>query len=229
LHEQQESARAEQTKLENRIQELQSGLTAEAQKVTRLTETLAVEAGRRQEVEQQAAAIARCRGELETELTDSKQEQVRLWQELEVLQRHLQAQQETSRIERLTLEARTSQLEAVTHELAAAQRRIEEQTHLRQTLAERLGELERAKAQAAAQAEAAIDDMRVIQSALCARVREMTQQHDAALRRIQELDDQLQVATRKIEARNQEPAALRFAILEAARTELKTEPTPLAP
>jgi hypothetical protein len=59
--------------------------------------------------------------------------------------------------------------------------------------------------------------LRVIQSTLCARVRELTNQQDAASRRIHELDGQFQGAARTIQARGQELAALRHAILDAAR------------
>jgi len=61
------------------------------------------------------------------------------------------------------------------------------------------------------------DDLLVIQSALCTRVRELTTKHDAAAKRIHELDGQSQAATRTIQARDQELAALRHAILDAAR------------
>jgi hypothetical protein len=64
---------------------------------------------------------------------------------------------------------------------------------------------------------ATIDELRVIQSALCARVRELTTQHDAAFRRIHKLDGESQAAARTIQARDQELAALRHAILDAAR------------
>jgi len=61
------------------------------------------------------------------------------------------------------------------------------------------------------------DDLRVIQAALCAQVRELTSQHETASNRIHALDEQSQTATRKIQAREQELAALRHAILDAAR------------
>jgi hypothetical protein len=57
----------------------------------------------------------------------------------------------------------------------------------------------------------------VIQSALCARVRELATQHDSVSQRVHELDDQSQAAARVIQARDQQLAALRHAILDAAR------------
>ena len=57
----------------------------------------------------------------------------------------------------------------------------------------------------------------IIESALCARVREITAQHDAACRHIRELEAKTQTATIAIESRDQELAGLRHAILEAAR------------
>jgi hypothetical protein len=63
---------------------------------------------------------------------------------------------------------------------------------------------------------ATIDDLRVIQSALCARVRELTNQQDTASARILELDRQSVATTRIIKERDQELAALRHAVLDAA-------------
>jgi hypothetical protein len=63
----------------------------------------------------------------------------------------------------------------------------------------------------------AIEDLRVAESALCARVRELTNQHDTACRRIRELDGRSQEATRTMDARDRELAGLRYAILDATR------------
>ena len=62
-----------------------------------------------------------------------------------------------------------------------------------------------------------INELRVVQSALCARVRELTAQHDVASTRIQELDCQSRAEARMVQARDQELAAVRHAILNAAR------------
>lgn len=61
-----------------------------------------------------------------------------------------------------------------------------------------------------------MDDMQVIQSALCAQVREMTARRDLSSRRILELEGQFEAATQTIQARDQELAALRNAILDGA-------------
>jgi chromosome segregation ATPase len=62
-----------------------------------------------------------------------------------------------------------------------------------------------------------LDDMQIIQSALCAQVRELIALRDAASRRIHELDGQSQVSARTLQSRDQEIAALRHAILDAVR------------
>jgi hypothetical protein len=62
-----------------------------------------------------------------------------------------------------------------------------------------------------------IDDLRVIQAALCAQVRELTIQNESASRRMHELDGQSQAATRTIQTHEKELASLRHAILDAAR------------
>ena len=62
-----------------------------------------------------------------------------------------------------------------------------------------------------------LDDLQVIQSALCARVRELTAQQDRASKRIEELNGESQAAAKAVQARDQELAGLRHAILDAAR------------
>jgi chromosome segregation ATPase len=68
-----------------------------------------------------------------------------------------------------------------------------------------------------------VDDLQVIQSALCARVREMSSHFDTASRRLQELDDRYQAAAQMIQSRDQEFAILRQAIAEAASGESDTD------
>jgi hypothetical protein len=70
-----------------------------------------------------------------------------------------------------------------------------------------------------------IDDLQVIQSALCDQVRELTNRRDAAFARIKELEAQSSATARIIQAQDQELAALRHAILDAARvgTKINTE------
>jgi hypothetical protein len=62
-----------------------------------------------------------------------------------------------------------------------------------------------------------IEDLQLIQATLCARVRELAGQQDLATKRINELNGQSEAATRVVHARDRELAALRYAILDAAR------------
>ena len=66
-----------------------------------------------------------------------------------------------------------------------------------------------------------IGEFRLLQSALCAQVRELTARYETSSERIQELDGQLQAAEQRVQARDQELAVLRYAILDAARMEAK--------
>jgi hypothetical protein len=61
------------------------------------------------------------------------------------------------------------------------------------------------------------EELHIIQSALCARVRELTTQNDVVSRRILELDGQSEAVARTVASRDQELAALRYACLAAAR------------
>jgi chromosome segregation ATPase len=63
----------------------------------------------------------------------------------------------------------------------------------------------------------AIDDFRVIQSALCARLRELTTHYDTASQRIHELEGRSKAARQMIQTREQQLEAMRHAILDAAR------------
>jgi hypothetical protein len=63
----------------------------------------------------------------------------------------------------------------------------------------------------------AIDDMQVIQSALCARVRELTGKHEAGEKRIHELEGQTIENAKTIRDRDQQLAAIQFAALDGAR------------
>ena len=325
LQAQQESSLAEQSRLEARTQQLQAAQAEVEQQVKRLTETLAEETNRRKGAEQHAAEIGQRRSELEAQLTDNKQAQTRLQHDLETSQKQLEVQRAHYIAEQSKLESRTREFQALTNELAAVRTGIEEQSLQRRKLAEKVVEVERARAELATQANAACDlvkaqensirsldsqvqerkgevdrlesllqseisqrrreqlqaetlekqaaeladqlaekvaeqqrwhqreseleqsicrqkdqlansaaaatiqevelsnlrstndELHVIQSSLCARVRELTTQHDAASRQIHELDGQSQAAVRTIQARDQELAALRHAILDAAR------------
>ena len=103
------------------------------------------------------------------------------------------------------------------------------ESELEQCVSAQKRQLADAAAAARAQAEelnhlkSTIDDLQVIQSALCARVREMSSHFDTASRRLQELDDQYQAAAQMIQSRDQEFAILRQAIAEAATDKSDTD------
>jgi hypothetical protein len=156
--------------------------------------------------------------------------------EVQVRERQAEVDRLESRLQSEVAERRReqSQAEVLATEIAALNDRLTEKAAAHQRAQQRELELEQclhrqqdqlaSSAAAAARHEAelnrlrsTVDDMHVIQSALCARVRELSHQHDAASRRLQEWEDQCQAAARTIEARDRELAALRYAILEAGR------------
>ena len=96
-----------------------------------LTEALAEETKRREGAEQQAGEIGQRRSELEAELAENKQAQARLRQQLEEVQRQLQALKENYIAERSRLEARMKELQA-----AQAPAGAEGQASLTETLAD---------------------------------------------------------------------------------------------
>jgi chromosome segregation ATPase len=132
-----------------------------------------------------------------------------------------QRQQEQSKTEGLARQAAelTGQIE---EKVTAQQRWHRRQSLLKQCIRRRKDQV--AKAAAAARIQEAelsslsstIDEMRVVQSALCAQVRGLTTQHDSAARHVDELNAQSQAAARMIQARDQQLAALRHALLDAA-------------
>jgi hypothetical protein len=106
---------------------------------------------------------------------------------------------------------------------AAEQRWLQRESELDQSIRQQQEQLADAASAADIQEgqlnrlRARTDDQDVIQSALCAQVRALTAQHDDANRKIHELDARAQAATQTIQDRDQELAALRHAILDAAR------------
>src|SRR5262249_40310208 len=108
----QQSAGADQSKLEARIAELQAAHTAVGQKVAALTEALARETRLREDAEHHANEIGKHRAELETELAQNKATQAELREQLETSQKQLQSQQQSSGAEQSKLEARIKELDA---------------------------------------------------------------------------------------------------------------------
>ena len=90
-NEQLENSGAEQTKLQDRIKELQAVQTEVEQKVVTLTPALEQETKRREGAEQQAGELGQLRGKLETALAAARQEHANLRQELEQAQKQQQA------------------------------------------------------------------------------------------------------------------------------------------
>jgi chromosome segregation ATPase len=130
--------------------------------------------------------------------------------------------QDQSRIE--TLENDLASLTALLSEKAAEQQRLRDHES---ELAHRIARLNDELAQSCAEAgireaelarlTSPIDDLRIVESALCARVREITALHDAACKRVQELESKGLAATREIANRDLELAGLRYTVLDAVR------------
>lgn len=127
-----------------------------------------------------------------------------------------------------------TQTDALEQQAAELNRRLTEQVAECRTLEQQREELQhRVRVQTDQLAEAAslaalqestrqqlqssLDDAQVIQSALCARVRELTRQQEAGDSRIQELQGQTKVAAQTLHERDQQVASLRFAMLDAMR------------
>jgi hypothetical protein len=92
---------------------------------------------------------------LETQLVENKQAQAKLQQELEASQKQLQVQRENYLAEQSKLEARTREFQALSTELAAVRSGIEQESLQRQKLAEKVVEVEPAKAELVTQANTA--------------------------------------------------------------------------
>jgi len=150
-----DSSSSERTRLEARTQEVLAAKLEAERQVQRLTDSLAQETARRQGVEKQVDDFSKRRSELEAQLTQNKQTQAQLQSELEELQKQLEAQRENSTAELARFEARTMDMQGLSHELAAVRSTLEEQTLQRRKLAEQVLEAEQAKAEFATQADAA--------------------------------------------------------------------------
>jgi hypothetical protein len=139
--------------------------------------------------------------------------------------------QEQFRVERANLEARTAQLETRTAELAAVRSRSESEAQrwqkleaeLQQCIGHQTNQLSSAAAVANSkqleieQLQSRIEDMQIIQSALCTRIRELNARQETAASRFHDLERQSQAAKQTIQTREKELAALRHAILDGRR------------
>src|SRR5262249_49085283 len=121
-----ETSATEQSGLETRIRELQAAKTEVEQQVARLTSALADGTRRRESGEQQANEIGKRRSELEAEVATGKQAQTELAQELQALQKQLQAQQEASRVEQARLEASGQDLQSAKFKVEQELQRLNE-------------------------------------------------------------------------------------------------------
>jgi chromosome segregation ATPase len=130
--------------------------------------------------------------------------------------------QEQSQAEALAKQV--SELSARLADLLAGQQLWQQrEAELQQRLRQQKDELDKSAAAASIQQtelsglKNTIDDLQIIQSALCAQVRSLVAQRDEAIVKIQGLQRESETATQTILARNQESAALRHAVLDAAR------------
>ena len=110
LQAQNESSKAEQARLEERIKELQAAKADVEQQVQKLTESFAHETKRREGAQQQAETIEQRRSELEAELAKNREAQAQLRQQLEQAQKQLEAVQQSSGTEQSKLAARVHEL-----------------------------------------------------------------------------------------------------------------------
>jgi hypothetical protein len=143
------------------------------------------------------------------------------------LESSLQSETDQRRREESAMETLKATHAEVTDQLAG---KVLEQQRWQQREAELEKSLRRQKDQIASAAATAtaqeaelkrlrntVQELQVLQSTLCARVQDLTRQHDAACHRVRVLDGESKTAAETLLARNQEIAALRHAILDAAR------------
>jgi hypothetical protein len=134
----------------------------------------------------------------------------------------VQRRNENARAEALERQA-TELNNRLSEKIAEQQRALQREAELQQQI--RRKEVELANSVAAGAGRDAelrtlknsIEDLRVIQSALCAEVRQLTSQRDAAAKQVQDSDREREAAAREIQVRDQKLAALRHAIFDAAR------------
>ena len=148
--------------------------------------------------------------------------------EVDRLESSLQSESAQRRREQLRVEALEQESATLNRQLAEQaaeqQRSHQRESELEQRLRRQTDQLAASEAVATSrEAElkslrSTIDDLRVIESALCSRVRELTCQNDLASQRNDELEGQSRAVAQTIRSRDQELAALRHAILDAART-----------
>jgi hypothetical protein len=122
--------------------------------VNRLSDTLAQETKRREQAYQEATENARQWREVEAGLSQSRQTNADLQNELLESHKRFDLQRENLRDQEARLEARSRELEGLMEKLAATQSRLDDETLQRQHLAEKLLELENSRNKLVKQAEA---------------------------------------------------------------------------
>jgi DNA-binding response OmpR family regulator len=224
------------------LQVVQSALSVQIQDLTgqaqSLNESLAAESGRRTNAEQQVAELVARRAELESELAQRIQAQAQLREELT-------KQIELHHVEREKLAARTKELEvaltalaelkaqhaSVTESLAAesGRRVAAEQVWLGREL-ELQGRI-RTQRENLAKSDATlstqeseiknlrkiIEELQVLQSALCLKVQHLNGRGEVSSRLIQELQQKIAQSELAVEASQKKQAGLRYSILDASR------------
>jgi chromosome segregation ATPase len=237
LQAQRENYLAEQSKVEARTKELQA-LTTELAAVRNGIEQ---ETLQRQKLAEKVVEVERARSELATranaacDLVKTRENSIRALEsqvrkqqaEVNRLESLLQSEIDQCRREQAQAEALEKQTAELSEQLAGKvaeqQRWLQREAELEQFVRTQKDQLANSAAAATIQEvelgslKKTADDLRVIQAALCTQVRDLTTQNSAASERIHELVVQSQAATRTIQARDQQLAALRHAILDAAR------------
>jgi len=239
LRAEQEQFAAEQTRLAERTRELETLSKELASTRDRLEEEVSL----RQKVADLAAQSERANAKLTSELDASRELVTKQENSIKELDR--QARNQHAELERLesslqaeTLEgrkklSRIEQLEQENSELTGElSRSVAEQQEWQQRASELEVQLQKQKdetATAAATAavreaelnrqKAELQELRLLQSVLCDRVRELTRQGEDASSQIEDLTAQSDQAAKTIQSRDQELAGLRYAILDAARFE----------
>ena len=210
-----------------------------------LAESLKAESGRREVAEKQLVELNARRVELEQEIARRAQEQEQLRIQLaEQVQTHkvevanLAARTkelEATRVELAEWQARhtdaTAQVRSLTASLAteASRREAAEQVwlgreaELQNHLRTQEGELAKSSVRLAGQAveiknaRQMIEELQVLQSALCNKIQNLTSQGEAAAKFVQELKANVARSEKAVSNREKNLAGLRYAVLDAAR------------
>jgi chromosome segregation ATPase len=204
---QQENSWLQQSRSEARTRDLQTAQIELQQQIKQLSDGLAEETKRRETAEKQVNGNSEQQRalqaeqlkntfaiqQLEAELQDRKGEVVRLKSLLQ--SESAQRRQEQSQAQ--ALESHAAKLnEQLGNKVAQEQKWQERQAELEQCNRRQKEQLAHSAAAAIAQEvelnslRITLDDMRVIQSALCARVRDLTVQQEKASKRVRELENQ---------------------------------------